>query len=315
MAGRHNSDLCSTARDLMADNDANRATLHPLANLACKYEEQELNHDCHKPQERGSAAPTPAWISNILARGERHMPALSPMERLNRRNPNLHLNLGPPSLRQFGEPDLATCVRYYRQFWNTVADSPDDGVAILKEFLTKHATEWDCSGWVWAATGYLMHMCPNRQGEARAKSWMNFYWRFRKSPKHQKDLQKIWSLFRAHQKLGSPHIPHLKAVIRWIIKASQTGAGGSWADFEKVRPKHCSCIRERSFGLLKSALRTVERQDHPGGGAWPAPSTVLLQAVATAHNVSVRELAQFRADARKRSKNLHKSVPSPEISS
>lgn len=84
----------------------------------------------------------------------------------------------------------------------------------------------------------------------------------------------------------------------WMAKADDRGlAGSKWFDeYAAPRPNRCACLTERSFRVLRKAYVKIARRYEEA----PPASAVILEAVAAGHGVSSRALAEFRADAKKR---------------
>jgi hypothetical protein len=228
---------------------------------------------------------------------------MTPLERMNLRYPNMKLHRLPESQRElFGEPDLDVCLRYYRNTMAAIKSDGNEPVSVLSEFLRKHPIEFQCSGWVWYAFGYIVLGYPDlRNCEARARKLFSLYWRNINSRKHGKKAQKFIQMFRASKKLDSPHMEHWRSLVRWMNRAADRGLPStSWfAEYAGSRSKKCTCLNKRSFQALEKArIRLVSRFE-----GYPPPSAVVLEAVAAGHRVSSRALAEFRADARKRTRN------------
>jgi len=229
---------------------------------------------------------------------------LTPLERMNRRYPNIKLHSLPetfPSRDFFGEPDVDVCLQYYQRFMAASTSEGDEPVSILLEFLKEHPIEFGCSGWTWYAVGYIVLGYPiPGHCERRARKLFSGYWRDTKSPKHQKSVLQSFRMFKACQKLDSPHGAHWRGAIKWMAKAAERELPVTkWFDEYAVsRPKRCACLNENSFQLLRKAYVKIARRYEES----PPPSTVVLEAVAAGHRVSSRALAEFRADAKKRTR-------------
>jgi len=231
---------------------------------------------------------------------------MTPLDRLNWRYPFLGLVRLPDELRKtLGEPDGDVCLEYYRRFVGAIKsedDVSDEPLSILLELLKKHPIEFQCSGWVCFAVGYIVLGYPNfKNCHARAKKLFAHYWRDMNSPKHQKWGQRWLQMFKGRQKLDSPHVRHWRRAVTWMEKAAERGlAGTKWFDeYAKSHSKRCDCLNERSFQVLRRAYVKVARRYEDS----PPPSAVVLEAAAAEHRVSARALAQFRADAKKRTRN------------
>jgi len=72
------------------------------------------------------------------------------------------------------------------------------------------------------------------------------------------------------------------------------------AEYAKAYPHRCKCLSDRSFQLIRKAFLKIIPQHEDS----PPPSAVVLEAIAVGHRVSSRALAEYRADARKRVRNL-----------
>jgi hypothetical protein len=230
---------------------------------------------------------------------------LTPLERMNRRYPNMKLHSLPemfPLRDLLGEPDVDVCLQYYQRFMAASESEGDEPVSILLEFLKEHPIEFGCSGWTWYAVGYIVLGYPTPgHCERRARKLFSSYWRDTNSPKHKKLVQQSYRMFKACQKLNSPHGAHLRAVVKWMDRAADRGLPGTtWFDeYTASRPNRCDCLNECNFQLLRKAYVKIARRYEES----PAASTVVLEAVAAEHQVSSRALAEFRADAKKRTRN------------
>jgi hypothetical protein len=229
---------------------------------------------------------------------------LTPLERMNRRYPNMKLHSLPetfPLRDLLGEPDVDVCLQYYQRFIAASESEGDEPVSILLEFLKEHPIEFGCSGWILYAVGYIVLGYPiPGHCERRARKLFSSYWRDTKSPKHQKSVNQNFQMFKACRNLDSPHAAHLRGVVKWMDKAADRLPGTKWFDeYAASRPKRCACLNEHNFQLLRKAYVKIARRYEES----PPPSTVLLEAVAAGHRVSSRALAEFRADAKKRTRN------------
>ena len=78
------------------------------------------------------------------------------LSRMNRRCPDMKLPRLPEEMRErLGEPDVDVCLQYYLRFIKAKESDGDEPVSILTEFLSEHPIEFQCSGWVCNAFGYL----------------------------------------------------------------------------------------------------------------------------------------------------------------
>jgi len=243
------------------------------------------------------------WLGCAIEKAGAELMQMTPLERINRRHPTLWLHplAETHPLRDLGvEPDPTIGLEYYRRFMAASESRNDDPANVLLEFLRKYPLEFDCSGWVLYAFGYLVLGYPRpRDCESRAKRVFFHYWRATKSPKPAKRVQQLLRMSKASKILASPHVAHCRRLLRWMDKAAERGIPGSkWFDeYVRSHPNMCSCLSELNFRALRKAYVRIARRY----GDSPPPSAVVLEAVAAAHHVSSRALAGFRADARKRS--------------
>ena len=124
---------------------------------------------------RGTSSPSPSigqqWLVDMIQKAGDDLSRMTPLERMNRRYPNMKLRQLPEKMRDlFGDPDLDVCLQYYRRFMAASESEGDEPVAILCEFLREHSIEFQCSGWVWYAFGYIVLGYPDlRNCERRAR--------------------------------------------------------------------------------------------------------------------------------------------------
>ena len=169
---------------------------------------------------------------------------LTPIERMNRRYPNMKLHQLPENMRKlFGDPDVDVCLQYYRRFMAASKSEGDEPVAILCEFLREHSIEFQCSGWVWYAFGYIVLGYPDlRNCERRARRLFSAYWRDINSPKHKKFGQQFMGMLKAQRELDSEHATHWRVVVKWMNRAEERGlARTRWFD-EYSRPARTSAF-------------------------------------------------------------------------
>ena len=229
---------------------------------------------------------------------------LTPLERMNRRYPNLKLHSLPrtfPFRDLLGEPNVDVCLEYYQRFTAALESEGDEPVSILLEFLTEHPIEFGCSGWILYAVGYIVLGYPTPgHCERRARKLFSRYWRDINSPKHQKSVLQTLRMSKACRKLDSPHAAHWRGLVTWMAKADERGlAGSKWFDeYTAPRPNRCACLTERGFRVLRKAYVKIARRYEEA----PPASAVVLEAVAAGHGVSSRALAEHRANAKKRTR-------------
>ena len=151
------------------------------------------------------------------------------------------------------EPDLDICLQYYRRFLAAAEDKGDKPVSILLEFLKKHTIEFDCSGWVATAVGYIVLGYPvPRHCEPRARKLFSRYWRDTNSPKNYKSGQGSYRLFMACKELNSLLCSALaRFLVKWMGKAAKRGH----SETQMVRSRKYAASRPK-----RRPCRTDERQ-------------------------------------------------------
>jgi hypothetical protein len=240
------------------------------------------------------------WIEASIEKAGADLMRMTPLERMNRRYPEMRLRPLPEKRRKLlGEPDLDICLQYYHRFLAADQDEGDEPVSILLEFLKKHPIEFDCSGWVATAVGNIVLGYPfPRRCEPRARKLFSRYWRETNSPKHHKAVQAGYRMSEACEELDSLHAAHWRSLVKWMDKAAKRSHSETkwFEEYAASRPRRCPCLDERQFQILRKAKEKIAHRYLET----PPPSSVVLEAVAAAHGVSSRALAEFRADARKR---------------
>jgi hypothetical protein len=176
----------------------------------------------------------------------------------NVKNPGLNLHRlsdGYPLKEFFGDPNPAICLQYWKRFRET--EDPD----VLIEFMNKHPLEFDCSGWVLTAFGYLLLGMPNRaRCETRARDLFATYWRLIRHPRLS--VSQIWALVKSHsvnEKFSgsSPHRTHFQMAARWLGKRLVNGGDDKFTTFCQSHPNRCNCIGEADFSSIRTAVRKV----------------------------------------------------------
>ena len=131
--------------------------------------------------------------------------------------------------KTFGDPKPAVALEYCRRFRET--EDPD----ALLEFLEKHPVEFDCSGWVCTAFGYIALGFPRRsECETRARKLFESYWRRIKRSKYTN--RQILALVQTSVEkkkfsASSPHRTHFQHATRWLAKRLADGEDDSFAAF------------------------------------------------------------------------------------
>jgi hypothetical protein len=169
---------------------------------------------------------------------------------------NLHrLSEGFPLKKFFGDPNPAICLQYWKRFRET--EDPD----VLIEFMNKHPIEFDCSGWVLTAFGYLLLGMPNRaKCETRARDLFATYWRLIKHPRLS--MGQILAIVRSHLETekfseSSPHRKHFQIAAHWLSKRLVNGGDDEFAAFCQSHPNRCNCVGDADFSSIRTAVRKV----------------------------------------------------------
>lgn len=155
----------------------------------------------------------------------------------------------------FGDPNPVICLRYWKRFRET--EDPN----VLIEFLNKRPLEFECSGWVFTAFGYLLLGMPDRvRCETRARDLFATYWRLIKHP--QLSMSQFWAIVKSHlenEKFSgsSKHRKHFQMAARWLGKRLVNGGDDEFATFCQSHPNRCNCIGEADFRSIRSAVRKV----------------------------------------------------------
>ena len=228
---------------------------------------------------------------------------MTPVERMNWAHPQLRLSSLPktfPNREFYGEPEVDVCLRYYRRFLVAIESDDDEVVSVLLEFLKKHPIEFDCSGWVVPAFGYVVLGYPRlRTCQERARKLFSAYWRHVKSPLAEKQTKGSLQMHRGTQFIDSRHKHHWTAVVRWIRKMQDRDLpASSWfAKYADSHPLRCVCVDKDNFQLIRKAYAKIAKRSVDSS---PAPSVVILEAVASKCGVSSSKFGKYRADIKKR---------------
>jgi hypothetical protein len=238
---------------------------------------------------------------NISQRIAKKLTQMTPMELMNWSHPDLRLHSLPfPDREFFGEPDVDVCLRYFRRVLAAGQSEDDEVVSVLLEFLEKHPIEFTCSGWVIPAVGYVVLGYPRlRTCAPRAKKLFSAYWRRVNSPLPEKCVGHFFPMFQGNRFLDSQHADHWRAVVRWMEKKQrQDIVAGKWfAEYAKSHPHRCTCVHHETFKLIRKAYAKVAKRLVDLS---PAPSVVILEAVATKCGVSSSKLGKYCADTKKK---------------
>jgi hypothetical protein len=175
------------------------------------------------------------------------------------------LNLRPlptPLKEMFGNYDPRKSVEYYLRF----RMSEDPGV--LLEFLKCHPLEFEYSGWVLSAFGYVLlgYAAADKSGALRL---LHDFWRRRKHP--IREWEKLYGLSRAiaeRRKFATlPCSAHFRQAAGWLarnIDGTSENTDESFKVFKGAHPKACSCcVNATTFSDIATALKqSSERQEN-----------------------------------------------------
>jgi hypothetical protein len=163
----------------------------------------------------------------------------------------LNLRQLPDPVRQiFGDYKPEKSLEYYQQFRRT--EDPQ----VLLEFMAKYPLEFEYSGWVLSAFGYVLLGYSHPDKAAAERLWRS-YWRRSKHP--IRDWDKLYALSVAGEERRKfstpPHRQCFKVAIGWLSRHIKPGTG--FANFKQDHPMACPCINETTFSDLKVAVGKV----------------------------------------------------------
>ena len=199
------------------------------------------------------------------------------------------------------KPDVDVCVDFFLRFYKLINENPDEASSVLLAFIREHQIEFEWSGWVIFAAGWICLGAPEAfrpEGKPRAAKFFKSYWTAMCSPKSRKAVARLFASFAANKeldrfKVGSPHRTHFRQAVKFLQLHSGKKPETIFHLYEQLHPA-CNCLSSKDFVHIDTAISKVLPWFN--SVSRPPISHLLAEFVALKHGViSGKAVTELRA--------------------